>query len=78
MRENLVLGFPTRSDTNRAVQSERSLKVWIQVEEEVYYPSSENKGTDQLCSYWTADLHLCFRICKSVGFFHEAAHLLQF
>ena len=26
---------------------------------------SENKGADQLCSYRTADLRLCFGICKS-------------
>ena len=30
----------------------------------MYHPCSENKGADQLCSYWTADLHLCFRICR--------------
>ena len=28
------------------------------------YPYSENKGADQLCSYCTADLHLCF--CLSI------------
>ena len=27
----------------------------------MYYPCSENKGADQLCSYCTADLRLCFR-----------------
>ena len=30
-------------------------------EEELSYPSSENKGADQLCSYCIADLRLCFR-----------------
>ena len=30
----------------------------------MYYPSRENKGADQVCSYCTADLRLCFRICK--------------
>ena len=35
----------------------------------MYYPSSENKGADQLCSYCTADLRLCFRICK-IRFFY--------
>ena len=30
----------------------------------MYYPCSENKGADQLCSYCTADLRLCFRLCK--------------
>ena len=34
------------------------------VREELYYWCSENKGTDQLCSYCTADLRLCFRTCK--------------
>ena len=29
---------------------------------------SENKGADQLCSYCTPDLRLCFRICKSLVF----------
>ena len=29
---------------------------------------SENKDADQLCSYCTADVHLCFRIMKNVGF----------
>ena len=46
--------FPNRSDTNRAVQAQkraRSLKFWSQVEEELYYPSSENKGADQLRGY---------------------------
>ena len=41
---------------------EMTRKFCIQVEEELYYPCSENIGTDQLCSYCTADLRLCFRI----------------
>ena len=56
--------FPTRSDTNRAVQEQkraRSLKFRIYVEEELYYPSSENKGADQLRSYCEVDLPICFR-----------------
>ena len=28
----------------------------------LFYPSSENKGADQLRSYCEADLRLCFRI----------------
>ena len=51
-RENRSSGFPTRCDANPTVQSQtkaRSLKVWIQVEEELYYPFSENKGAGQLC-----------------------------
>ena len=34
----------------------------------MYYPSSENKGADQLCSYCTADLRLCFRLCRLLVF----------
>ena len=30
----------------------------------LYYPSSENKGADQLRDYREADLRLCFRICR--------------
>ena len=29
---------------------------------------SEKKGADQLCNYCTADLHLCFCICKKQVF----------
>ena len=34
----------------------------------MYYPSSENKDADQLRGYREADLRLCFRICKMLGF----------
>ena len=47
MRENRSSGFPTRSDTNRPVQSQkkvRILKFWVEVEEDLYYTSSENNG----------------------------------
>ena len=63
--------FPNRSDTNQAVQLQkqaRSLKFWCWVEEEFYYPSSENKGADQLCGYCEADLRLCFRLCRLLVF----------
>ena len=36
--------------------------------EGLYYPSSENKGADQLRGYREADLRLCFRICKTLVF----------
>ena len=55
--------FPNRSDKNRPVQAQkiaRSLKFRIEVEEESYYTSSENKGADQLRGNREADLHLCF------------------
>ena len=64
-------GFPIMSDTNRPVQSQkqaRGLKFWIEVEEELYYPSSENKGTCQLRSYCEPDLRICFRIDKNPVF----------
>ena len=64
-----VFGFPTRSDTNRAVQPQRivrGLKFRISEIEGLYYLCSKNKGPDQLCSYCTADLPLCFRICKKL------------
>ena len=67
--EKPTVWFPNRSDTNRPVQTQkraRSLKFRIQVEEELYYPSSEKKGADQLRGYREADLRLCFRICRSL------------
>ena len=64
-------GFPTRSDTNRAVQSlnmARGLNFQIQKVEGLYYPCSEKIGTDQLRGYHEADLRLCFRIYKNLVF----------
>ena len=49
--------FPNLSDTNQAVKSQkqaRGLKFWLEVEEELYYPSSENKGADQLLAIFCA------------------------
>ena len=51
-------GFPTRSDTNRAIQPQnkaRSLKHWIYAEEELFYLCGKNKGVDQLCNQSHAD-----------------------
>ena len=45
-------------------------------EEGLYYPSSENKGADQLRGYRKADLRLCFAYAKS-RFSHNAAHILN-
>ena len=53
----------------------RSLKFRIKEEEELYYPSSENKGAGQLRSYCEADLRLCFRLGK-IGFSHDMAHFI--
>ena len=45
----------------------------------MYYLCSENKGTDQLCRYCIADLHLCFSLCMllvfSYGSSNEELHL---
>ena len=42
----------------------------------MYYPSSENKGADQLRGYREADLRLCFRlIYADCWFSHEAAQM---
>ena len=68
---SLVLRKPVWSDTNPAVQPQkmaRGLKFRIDEVEGLYYPCSENKGTDQLRGYHEADLRLCFRICKKPVF----------
>ena len=64
--------FPTRSDTNWPAQS-RSLKLCMKVEEKLYYPCSENKGSDN----HEADLRLCFRICKLLVFSCGDLHILD-
>ena len=56
---------------SQAVQPQkmaRGLKFPIYVVEGMYYPYSKNKGADQLLSYCSADLRLCFRICKKPVF----------
>ena len=56
-----TIWVPTRSDTNRAVQSQkmvRGWKFWTKKVEELYYPFSENKGAALLC----------FRMCKLLVF----------
>ena len=39
----------------------------------MYYPCSENKGADQLCSYREADLHLCSHYADC-SFYYAMAH----
>ena len=39
--------------------------------------AAKNKGADQLCSYCTADLRLCFRICKLLVFSCGSSFLLR-
>ena len=59
-----TMWFSIRSDTNRAVEAQKTaicLKFRNKEEEELYFPSSKNKGADQLRGYREADLRLCFR-----------------
>ena len=61
----------TRPDINQAVQlleMARGLKFWIKEVEVLNYPSSENKGADQLRGYHEADLSL-FSHMQNIGFF---------
>ena len=79
-RENLSSGFTTRSDTNPAVPPQKvSYRLEISdLESTGIVPSmycSENKGTDQLRNYCTADLRLCVCIYAKIQFSHDAAHL---
>ena len=68
-KHRLRVHILTRSDTNQAAQLlDRSLKFWIYEVEVLYYPSSENKGADQLHGYRKADLRLCFRISRTLVF----------
>ena len=62
-----TIWVPTRSNTNRAVQSQKTARgwtFWIKKVEELFYPCIEKKGADQLRSYCEADLCLCFHLCR--------------
>ena len=59
--------------TGSLKKKDRSLKFWICVEELLCYLCSEKKGADQLCSYCTADLCLCFRLGKN-SVSHDTAY----
>ena len=41
----------------------------------MYYPSSENKGADQLRGYREADLRLCFLPCKLLVFSRTGSNM---
>ena len=78
--ENQYSGFPTRSDTNWVVQPLKmasGLKFRILEIEGLYYRCRENKDADQLRSYHEADLHLCFRICKSPVFSERGSYVVS-
>ena len=75
-------GFPTRSDTKRAVQPQkmtRGWKFWDLGRRWIVLSilCSENKGADQLRDYHTADMRLCFRIYAKSRFSHEVAQLAK-
>ena len=79
MLENWSSGFPTRSDTNQAVQPHkivRGLKVWIKEEEGLYYLCSENKGADQLLGYCELICVFVFAYAK-IPFSHDAAQIIR-
>ena len=66
-----TIWFPNRFDTNRPVQSlkrAKNLKFWIEVQEVLYYASSENKGADQLRVHRKADWRLCLCLCRLLVF----------
>ena len=67
-----TMWFPNRSATNRLVQAQEragNLKFWIEVEEELFYLSSENKGV-------VAVKLICVLVCAYADcwFFHKATH----
>ena len=62
----------------RAVQPKmmaRGLKFRMLVVEGLYYPYSENKGTDQLRGCREADLRLCFRNSKNPVFSRRGSNV---
>ena len=63
------LVFRVSKQTGQPQKMARGMKFQMQEVERFYYLCSENKGTDQLCGYRAADLHLCFGI-----FSHNTAH----
>ena len=80
MKKPTIL-VPTRSDTNQPVHSQKqasSLKFGVKVEEILYYICSENKGADQLYSYCTADLRLCFLLSTLLAFSYSGSFKRMF
>ena len=65
---------PTITNLYSCGKKASSLKIWVNVEEELYCTWGEYKGADQLCSYCTTDLRLCFRLAK-IWFSHDAVKM---
>ena len=71
---NVLVSFPTWSDTNQAVQLQkvaRGLKFRIKK-----VGGSKNKGADKLSSYREPDLCLCFRIYAKCWFSYDATQMM--
>ena len=74
VREKSTIWVPSRSDTNRPVQSQkqvRSLKFCIELEEGLYYPCSENKSVIGFAV--TAKLICAFVFAQACRWFSQAA-----
>ena len=52
----------------------RSLRFWIKEDAGLYYLFSKNEGSDQLCSYCTADLRLCFCLYMLLAFLFDVLY----
>ena len=83
-QEKLSSGFPTRSNTNRAVRPQkmaRGLKFQIYEGGDIVLSMYKNKGADQLRGYQAAkraaDLRLCFRIMQKTGFLMTGLIILK-
>ena len=68
-------GFLTRSEVVQPQKMSRDLKFQIEEVEGLYHLCSENKGTDQLCGYGAADLHLFFFTYAKSRFSKDTAHV---
>ena len=61
-----------------ATEDGRKLKILDLGRRGIVLFCSENKGADQLCSYCTADLRLCFRIGKIPVFSKRGSYHIMF
>ena len=72
--------FPTWSDTNQAIhlqKTARGFKFRIKKVEGLDYLCSENKGAYQLRGQREGDMHLCFRICKTLVFSRRSSIIIK-
>ena len=71
-----VVLSPCQSHWLSLHEKTNDLKFQSQEDEALYYLCNEIKGADKLCSYCTADLCLCFPLCKLLV--SDAAAHIQF